>query len=149
MRPSLRNSLRTLGLCALLCTPLSALAENAVPQLPAPPGAEVYFIEPAGGASVGQTFSVKFGLKGMGVAPAGVDFPATGHHHLLVDVDTLPLPDVPLPATEKILHFGKGQTETELSLPPGTHTLQLLVGDKNHVPLDPPVISSKITITVQ
>ncbi|MDG9922477.1 MULTISPECIES: DUF4399 domain-containing protein [unclassified Pseudomonas] len=129
--------------------PVPALAENAAPQLPAPPGAEVYFIEPLDGASVGLTFSVKFGLKGMGVAPAGVDFPATGHHHLLVDVSTLPLLDVPLPATEQILHFGKGQTETELSLPPGSHTLQLLIGDKNHVPLDPPVISNRITITVQ
>jgi hypothetical protein len=145
----MRPYLPILGLCALLGTPLPALADNAVPQLPAPPGAEVYFIEPADGASVGQTFSVKFGLKGMGVAPAGVDFPATGHHHLLVDVSNMPLLDLPLPATEQILHFGKGQTETELNLPPGTHTLQLLIGDKNHVPLDPPVISSRITVTVQ
>jgi hypothetical protein len=142
-------SLSTLGLCALLCAPLPTLAENAVPQLPAPPGAEVYFIEPTDGATVGQTFNVKFSLKGMGVAPAGVDVPATGHHHLLVDVASLPLLDAPLPATEQILHFGKGQTETELTLPPGTHTLQLLIGDKHHVPLDPPVISRKISITVQ
>jgi hypothetical protein len=146
----MRPLLPALGLLALLCaTPPAALAEEPSPQLPAPAGAEVYFIEPADGAIVSQTFNVKFGLKGMGVAPAGVDFPATGHHHLLVDVSSMPLLDVPLPATERILHFGKGQTETELTLPPGTHTLQLLVGDRNHVPLDPPVISSRITVTVQ
>ena len=109
----------------------------------------MYFITPQDDASVGQTFTVRFGLKGMGVAPAGVDVPATGHHHLLVDVATLPLLDAPLPATEQILHFGKGQTETELTLPPGKHTLQLLIGDKHHVPMEPPVISEKISITVQ
>jgi hypothetical protein len=142
--------LPTLGLAALLCAlPALAPAENAVPQLPAPEGAQVYFIEPLDGATVGQTFTVKFGLKGMGVAPAGVDMPATGHHHLLVDVASMPLLDVPLPMTEQIRHFGKGQTETELTLPPGSHTLQLLIGDKNHVPMDPPVISEKISIRVQ
>lgn len=145
------NFLANLGLAALLCaSPLLAMAEPAVPQLPAPEGAEVYFIEPADGATVGQTFTVKFGLKGMGVAPAGVDAPPdTGHHHLLVDVTEMPLLDIPLPASEKIRHFGKGQTETELTLPPGPHTLQLLIGDKNHVPMEPPVISKKISITVQ
>ncbi|MEX6501991.1 DUF4399 domain-containing protein [Pseudomonas sp. 25A3E] len=120
-----------------------------MPRTPAPEGAQVYFIEPADGASVGQSFTVKFGLKGMGVAPAGTDAPATGHHHLLVDVAELPAMDMPLPATDNIRHFGKGQTETELSLAPGQHSLQLLVGDKNHVPFDPPVMSQKISITVQ
>ncbi len=146
----MRPLLLPLGLTALLCLlPALAQADNSVPQLPAPEGAQVYFITPQDGASVGQNFTVRFGLKGMGVAPAGVDVPATGHHHLLVDVATLPLLDAPLPATEQILHFGKGQTETELTLPPGTHTLQLLIGDKHHVPMDPPVISEKISITVQ
>ena len=146
----MRPLLLPLGLTALLCLlPALAPADNSVPQLPAPEGAQVYFITPQDGASVGQTFTVRFGLKGMGVAPAGVDVPATGHHHLLVDVATLPLLDAPLPATEQILHFGKGQTETELTLPPGTHTLQLLIGDKHHVPMDPPVKSEKISITVQ
>lgn len=146
----MRPRLSTLGLAALLCVlPPLALAENSAPQLPAPEGAQVYFIEPHDGATVGQTFTVRFGLKGMGVAPAGVDVPATGHHHLLVDVASLPLLDAPLPATEQIRHFGKGQTETELTLPPGKHTLQLLIGDKNHVPMDPAVISEKISITVQ
>ena len=146
----MRPLLLPLGLTALLCLlPALAPADNSVPQLPAREGAQVYFITPQDGASVGQTFTVRFGLKGMGVAPAGVDVPATGHHHLLVDVATLPLLDAPLPATEQILHFGKGQTETELTLPPGKHTLQLLIGDKHHVPMEPPVISEKISITVQ
>ncbi len=146
----MRPLLLPLGLTALLCwLPALAPADNSMPQLPAPEGAQVYFITPQDGASVGQTFTVRFGLKGMGVAPAGVDVPATGHHHLLVDVATLPLLDAPLPASEQILHFGKGQTETELTLPPGTHTLQLLIGDKHHVPMEPPVISEKISITVQ
>lgn len=146
----MRPLLLPLGLTALLCLlPALAPADNSEPQLPAPEGAQVYFITPQDGASVGQTFTVRFGLKGMGVAPAGVDVPATGHHHLLVDVATLPLLDAPLPASEQILHFGKGQTETELTLPPGKHTLQLLIGDKHHVPMEPPVISKKISITVQ
>ncbi len=146
----MRPLLLPLGLTALLCSLASlASADNSMPQLPATEGAQVYFITPQDGASVGQTFTVRFGLKGMGVAPAGVDVPATGHHHLLVDVATQPLLDAPLPASEQILHFGKGQTETELTLPPGTHTLQLLIGDKHHVPMEPPVISEKISITVQ
>lgn len=137
-----------LALFAVLLAPFgSAWAET--PRTPAPEGAQVYFIEPADGATLGQSFTVKFGLKGMGVAPAGTDAPATGHHHLLVDVGELPAMDMPLPASDNIRHFGKGQTEAELSLPPGRHTLQLLVGDKNHVPLDPPVMSRNISITVQ
>jgi hypothetical protein len=91
---------------------------------------------------------VKFGLKGMGVAPAGVDVPNTGHHHLLIHVAALD-PTQPVPADANHLHFGKGQTETTLQLAPGRHTLQLVMGDKLHVPFDPPVISMKITITVK
>lgn len=141
-------ALRPLALATLFCiTPLAALAE--MPRSPAPAGAAVYFIEPADGATVGQTFTVKFGLRGMGVAPAGVDLPATGHHHLLVDNAEPPAMNLPLPASEQVRHFGKGQTETEITLPPGQHSLQLLVGDKNHVPFDPPVISEKISITVK
>lgn len=135
--------------CALVLLTASTLASAETPRTPAPEGAQVYFIEPAAGAVVPQTFSVKFGLKGMGVAPAGVDVPGTGHHHLLVDMLVLPGLDQPLPATEQIRHFGKGQTETQLTLAPGPHSLQLLVGDKNHVPLDPPVLSEKINITVK
>lgn len=137
-----------LGLAALLSA-FSTAALADMPRTPAPEGAKVYFIEPANGATVDKTFTVKFGLKGMGVAPAGVDAPATGHHHLLIDLDQEPAMNMPLPMTDNLKHFGKGQTETEVTLPPGKHTLQLLVGDKNHVPLDPPVISEKITVTVK
>lgn len=142
------RTLTCLGLGALLMG-VTAATLGAVPRTPAPEGAKVYFIEPADGATVERTFSVKFGLKGMGVAPAGVDAPATGHHHLLIDLDQSPDLDMPLPMTDSIRHFGKGQTETDITLPPGKHSLQLLVGDRNHVPLDPPVISEKITVTVK
>lgn len=111
--------------------------------------AAVYFISPQDGDVVSGEFTVRFGLKGMGVAPAGVQKEHTGHHHLLIDVDTLPAMDVPLPATEYIKHFGGGQTETSLNLEPGQHTLQLVLGDYAHIPLNPPVMSKKITITVE
>jgi len=110
--------------------------------------AEVYFISPQDGDNVSGTFEVRFGLKGMGVAPAGIEMDNTGHHHLLIDMDTLPPMDAPLPKSDQVRHFGGGQTETTLSLPPGQHTLQLLLGDYSHVPFDPPVMSEKITITV-
>jgi hypothetical protein len=142
------RTLSCLSLGALLLGAATATLA-AIPRTPAPEGAQVYVIEPADGATVGQTFTVKFGLKGMGVAPAGVDAPATGHHHLLIDLDDRPAMDMPLPMTDGIRHFGKGQTETQLTLPPGKHKLQLLVGDKNHVPLNPPVVSDEITVTVQ
>ncbi|AYF89062.1 DUF4399 domain-containing protein [Pseudomonas sp. DY-1] len=142
------RTLSFLSLGALLLGAATA-THAAAPRTPAPDGAKVYFIEPADGATVGQTFTVKFGLQGMGVAPAGVDAPATGHHHLLIDLDQAPAMDMPLPMTDNVRHFGKGQTETQVTLPPGKHSLQLLVGDKNHVPLDPPVIAEKITVIVK
>ena len=114
----------------------------------APDGAEAYIISPKNGATVKSPFVVQFGLKGMGVAPAGVKFENAGHHHLLIDTDAPADLSLPLPATEKIQHFGKGQTEVKLELPPGEHTLQLLLGDQNHMPHDPPVMSKKITVTV-
>lgn len=135
------------GLLAAAILAVPALAES--PRTPAPEGAAVYFITPTDGATLSGPVTVRFGLRGMGVAPAGTDAPASGHHHLLVDVAELPAMDQPLPATDNIRHFGKGQTETELSLPPGRHSLQLLMGDRNHVPHQPPVLSEKITITVQ
>ena len=115
----------------------------------AAPDAKVYFIEPVDGAVVGKTFTVKFGLSGMGVAPAGTDREHTGHHHILIDLDTLPDMTVPLPANDNIKHFGGGQTETTLTLEPGTHSLQLLLGNHIHIPHDNPVMSEKITITVE
>jgi Domain of unknown function (DUF4399) len=94
--------------------------------------------------------TVKFGLKGMGIAPAGIKFDNTGHHHLLVDMDVREVQlDAPMPATDKLLHFGKGQTETSLALPPGKHTLQLVFADYLHQSFDPPLVSKKITITVE
>ncbi len=125
-------------------TPAAAVAART----PAPAGAEVYIISPKDGASVQAPVRAQFGLKGMGIAPAGIKFENSGHHHLLVDADAPADLSAPLPVTDKILHFGKGQTETTLPLSPGKHTLQLLLGDQNHVPHDPPVISKKITITV-
>ena len=138
--------MRTLLLAAILlaCAPL-ALAQE---RTPSPAGAEVYIISPKNGAIVHNPVRVQFGLKGMGIAPAGVKFDNSGHHHLLIDSDAPADLSAPLPASDKIVHFGKGQTETTLTLPPGKHTLQLLLGDQNHVPHNPPVISKKITITV-
>lgn len=119
----------------------------AAGDTPAPEGAEVYFIAPQDGATVTSPVRVVFGLKHMGVAPAGVPAPKTGHHHLLIDTGLPPL-DLPIPSDEHHVHFGGGQTETVIELPPGEHSLQLLLGDHNHVPHNPPVKSEKITITV-
>jgi hypothetical protein len=144
--------MRTLIIAALmLAAPLAGAQTPAVPpeRTASPPGAEVYIISPKDGATVHSPVPVQFGLKGMGVAPAGVKFENTGHHHLLIDSDAPTDAAAPLPATDKIVHFGKGQTETTLAtLTPGKHTLQLLLGDQNHIPHNPPVISRKITITV-
>jgi hypothetical protein len=130
---------------------LGLAAASAIPQAartPASTGAEVYIISPQDGAKVKNPFTVQFGLRGMGVAPAGVKFDNTGHHHLLIDTEAPADMSAPLPATANIVHFGKGQTETQLTLSPGRHTLQLLFADLNHIPHQPPVISKKITITV-
>lgn len=134
---------------------LSVLAAGAVaqqnaspPRTPSPAGAQVYIISPANGAEVKSPVTVRFGLRGMGVAPAGVMNANTGHHHLLIDVDTLPPDNMPLPANDHVRHFGGGQTEVELTLTPGTHTLQLVLGDALHIPHDPPVRSEKVTIKV-
>ena len=125
-----------------------AAPASALPRTPSAPGAEVYLISPQDGARVHNPVRVQFGLKGMGVAPAGVVFPNTGHHHLLIDVDAPADLGAPLPANEHVVHFGKGQTETTLTLSPGTHTLQLLFADANHVPHAPPLVSAKVTVTV-
>jgi hypothetical protein len=127
---------------------LAASFAAAQERTPSPAGAEAYIISPKDGAKVHNPVRVQFGLKGMGIAPAGVKFDNTGHHHLLIDTDAPADMSAPLPASDKIVHFGKGQTETTLTLTPGKHTLQLLLGDLSHVPHNPPVISKKITITV-
>ena len=116
---------------------------------PAPEGAKAYIISPSDGEKVSSPVTVRFGLKGMGVAPAGVEKKHTGHHHLLIDVKELPQKGSPVPADDNHRHFGKGQTETTINLALGKHTLQLIMGDHNHVPHDPPVVSEKITIRVK
>ena len=126
----------------------SAMAADKLEKRKSPKGAKVYIISPKNGKTVGKKFTVRFGLKGMGVAPAAIDKENTGHHHLLIDMDKLPNLDLPLAATDNIRHFGGGQTEVQLELPPGKHTLQLVLGDWIHLAHDPPVLSKKITITV-
>jgi Domain of unknown function (DUF4399) len=135
-----------------LATAQSAAAPTPAAGLPrttSPPGAEVYIISPKNGAVVHNPVLVQFGLKGMGIAPAGVKSDNTGHHHLLIDTAAPADQSLPLPATDKIVHFGKGQTETSINLSPGQHTLQLLFADLNHIPHSPAVLSKKITITVK
>ena len=114
---------------------------------PSPPGARVYIVSPDNGSYVPTTFTVRFGLEKMGVAPAGVDKPNSGHHHLLIDAELPPL-DKPIPNDENHLHFGAGQTEATVTLPKGRHTLQLLLGDSAHVPHDPPVYSKVVVVYV-
>ncbi|HWG67429.1 MAG TPA: DUF4399 domain-containing protein [Rhodanobacteraceae bacterium] len=139
-------------LTGFVLSSVATLALAASPVLPAhkaPANARVYIISPADGATVGRNVTVRFGLAGMGVAPAGVEKKDTGHHHLLIDVATLPAAGQPIPNDEHHKHFGGGQTETVLHLSPGTHTLQLALGDANHVPFDPPVVSKRITVHVK
>ena len=113
-----------------------------------PGGADVYFIALQSGATVSSPVTVIFGLKGMGVAPAGVEKPKTGHHHLLIDTALKDYENA-VPSDKMHRHFGGGQTKTTIPLSPGTHTLQLVLGDHNHIPHKPPVQSKRITITVK
>ncbi len=142
------NSLYRLTISALLSIVLGGYSVTTIADIVLT-SAQLYIIEPEDGATVQETFKVKFGLSGMGVAPAGTNIKNTGHHHILIDMDKLPDLTKPLPATDQIRHFGGGQTETELTLTPGEHTLQLLLGNYMHIPHDKPVISKKITITVK
>ncbi len=128
--------------------PASAPAAAAAPaRHPSPKNARVYIVSPVNGAYVPTTFTVRFGLVGMGVAPAGFDKPNTGHHHLIID-SALPPFDQPIPNDENHLHFGAGQTEAAVTLAKGKHTLQLLLGDAVHIPHDPPVYSQPIVVYV-
>ena len=140
-------SLVLLSLFSLVTSPAPAVADGYSSK--SSTGAKVYLISPQDGETVPSTFIAQFGLSGMGIAPAGVDKEGTGHHHLLIDLDTLPDLDQSLAATEHIKHFGGGQTETTLTLPPGKHTLQLLLANYVHIPHEPPVMSEPITITVE
>ncbi len=145
------HALARFALVAGLALACSATGEDevapAIPRQAAPTGAKVYIVSPADGAQVTSPVTVRFGLSGMGVAPAGVNREKTGHHHLIIDAPT-PSPAVPIPADDNHKHFGGGQTETVVELAPGEHTLQLVLGDHLHVPHDPPIVSERITITV-
>jgi hypothetical protein len=142
---SLRRGLAGLIFMSLAATGV-AIAQDF--RSPAPAGAKVYFIEPKNGAEISGPVTVKMGLSGMGVAPAGVEKKDTGHHHVLINQPTFD-PMAPLPADDKHRHFGNGQTETVLNLPAGSYTLQLVLGDHNHIPHNPAIVSEAIKITVK
>lgn len=130
-------------ICFMLLQSASLFAAS-----PANENAKLYFISPANGAVVSNPVTIQFGLKNMGVAPAGSNVNNTGHHHLIIDSELPPL-NLPVPKDEQHRHFGAGQTETSIELSPGIHTLQLLLGDFAHIPHSPAVVSEQITITVK
>lgn len=134
----------------VIATALVASTDTQAGPTPAPANAYAYIGYPNDGQTMpaGKPFKVWFGLRFMGVAPRGVKFPNTGHHHLLIDVDLPPM-DQEIPSDRNHLHYGAGETETLIELPPGKHTLQLLMGDDKHIPHNPPVYSRKITIYVR
>ena len=125
---------------------LTGMVQSSEPQQDIP--SKLYIISPADGSTLENPIKIIFGLSGMGVAPAGVEMANTGHHHLLIDLDTLPDKNLPIPSDEKHRHFGAGQTETSINLTPGTHTLQLMLGDHYHMQHEETVVSKKITINV-
>jgi len=129
-------------------TPAPAEAPAALARSTSALGARVFFISPADGDTVSNPIRVEFGIAGMDVVKAGIDQPHSGHHHLLIDTG---LPDLtmPIPSDEHHIHFGDGSTSTEITLPPGQHTLSMLLGDHRHIPHNPPVVSEPITITVK
>ena len=139
----MKNTILLLGISASLLMSATLMAAS-----PSAKGAKAHIISPADGATVSSPVKVQFGLDGMEVAPAGSDTPNSGHHHLLIDTDA-PAMDKPIPNDDHHKHFGKGQKEASLDLKPGKHTLQLLLGDKGHIPHSPAVMSEKITITVK
>lgn len=126
-----------------------ATTATALVPLPAPKGAMVEILAPADGATVGREVTVKFGVHGIALKPAGDATPESGHHHLLIDVADLPPLDQPIPADARHRHYGKAQTQDTIELEPGTHTLQLDLGDARHVQFDPPIVSKRITIHVK
>ncbi|MBK5509136.1 MULTISPECIES: DUF4399 domain-containing protein [unclassified Pseudomonas] len=134
---------------AVLAALLLGASMMASAATPAPQGAAVNIGSPTSGETVGKTFKVKFEVKGVALAPAGDATANTGHHHLLIDAkEVIPAGSV-IPSDANHVHFGKAQTETEVTLTPGQHTLQLELGDKNHMAFDPPIVSEKITVTVK
>ena len=144
----------TLFAAAALLSAGSVFAQDAakpagVEQKKAPAGASVFIVSPTNGETVGQEFTVKFGVKGIAIKPAGDPTPNTGHHHLLIDAAELPPGNLPIPADANHKHYGKGQTEDTIKLPPGDHTLQLDFADSSHVQFNPPIVSKKITVHVK
>jgi hypothetical protein len=135
------------ALLVLLST-FAAHAQEAIERTPSPEGARIYFIGIADGDEVSSPVVVRFGLSGMGVAPAGMEKEKTGHHHLLIDSELTDY-SLPIPADDTHRHFGGGQTEVSIDLSPGDHTLQLVLADHRHVPHEPPVVSERIKITVK
>ena len=139
--------MRRLALILALCA-----APVLAQETPSAEGAKAYIIAPENGAAVTGPVTVRFGLVSMGVAPAEVALENTGHHHLLIDRAPFGVGDeatYAIPVDDNHKHFGKGQTEVTLELAPGTHTLQLVLGDHGHVPHVPPVVSEVVTITVE
>lgn len=134
----------------LIATASLALVGTVMAQdrTPAPEGASAYIISPINGDTVTSPVTVVFGLDGIGVAPSGTEKENTGHHHLLINTD-VPTLDEAIPADDNHVHFGGGQTQAEIELPAGEHNLQLLLGDLNHVPHNPPIMSEPITIVVE
>jgi hypothetical protein len=138
------------GLAAALIFATALASIGAFAETPSPPGAAVYFINLKDGDTVTSPFKIQFGLTGMGVAPAGSQNPNTGHHHVLIDTQLTPEQmKQPIPADAQHRHFGGGQTEVVLTLPPGRHTLQLVLADGAHIPHEPPVVSPVINVTVK
>ena len=131
-----------------LLAALTATAVDAQELSKSPADAKAMILEPSAGSSVSSPVTVKFGISGMEIAPAGTDKPNSGHHHLLID-QKLADPKGAIPADDHHKHFGKGQTETVIELKPGEHTLQLVLGDHNHIPHNPLVQSEVVTITVK
>ena len=142
--PSWSAFRRALLIAVLVGIPALALSQTAAPSV------SVYVISPKDGDTVASPFKVQFGLTGMGIAPAGVDKPRTGHHHLIIDAALSPEElKQPIASDAKHIHYGGGQTEAMVTLPPGKHTLQLVLGDWTHIPFNPPIMSSVVTVTVK
>ena len=130
---------------ALASLPGAVLAQGKAPAK----DALLYFIWPQNGAIIKGGFWCRFGLRNMGITHAGEDFQNSGHHHLLIDVNEPLDANAPIAQDKNHLHFGAGQTEARVELPPGKHTLQLVPGDAKHYPFNPPLVSEKITITIK
>jgi hypothetical protein len=133
---------------ALSTLAVQLLSAAALARTPAPKDAYLYIIWPGDGVRVKSPFWCRFGLRNMGVTQAGSKASNAGHHHLLIDVDDKLDPDEPIPSNKHYLHFGTGLTEAQIDLPPGPHTLQLVLGDADHKMFDPPVVSKKIRVIV-